>query len=1185
MLESQGNRWSFKGAAGRLGTIAGHELRAHLTGPLFWVLLAMLLFITSALNPVAMIPSGDAAVGGVRPYINSPYALAQTFAIGSFFAYTFFAALLAGLSVIRDDESTIADLIHSTPLTPAEYILGKVTGVSAALGLAFAAHLLMAIGFYQLKADGAIQGPFHPGHYLIPALVFAAPGIWFSAAIAFAVGERTRRPMAVYAVPTVLFVVTLTVFWTWAPPSLDPRLSRLLMILDPTSLRWLSLTLFKVDRGVDFYNTAPLAFDATLVLSRLFALVLPALAVLASIRHFRVTLGGKRVASKAGRREPSPAAVVSSPAGFSPLRILGMTSRSPGLFTGAGTILQSELRELIRQPALYLFTAFLMLVVVEVAGTDTDVFGAPVLLTAGTLAVRTLPVVTVLVCLYLLFTVIESMQRERTTKLDSIFHASPVSGGAILLGKGLVAAVVIGVLSAACIASGLLLLLLQAGGRVEIWPLVLVFGVVLAPTFLVWTAFVTAVTAVVRSRAAALSTGLVALVLTGFHFMSGSMTWVSNWPLWGALRWSDMGTFPLHGSALLLNRAVAVGAAVFLFALAFLFLPRTERDAAATLHRLRPEWLFRRALRLAPFALMPLLAGSFLGIQVRDGYQGQAAEERSEERSGEIGRRNVHDWHGVVPAAVERMDLKLDLEPAERRLRVDGTYSVVNATGEPMRRLPYTIGFSFGTVSWTVDGEPVPAEDRDGLQILTLREPLAPGGTARVGFAYDLHHPRGISRNGGGADSFILPAGVLLSTHRGELLPVPGFVDRGEDRGEDGWSAPFQARVEVRAPSEYTVNASGTKTAQWSADGRTTVVWESGESGGDGQPVHALNLIAGRWDVRRKDGAAVFYHPGHPYNVDRILDTLAAARSRYSEWFHPYPWQELRISEFPDLETNATAFPANISFSEGIGFLTGGDPRAGLAFSVTAHEAAHQWWGHLLRAGDGPGTGLLIEGMANYSALLLHESENGPAARVDFARQLERIYLEQRRVNGERPLLATMEERASDEAVLSQKGAWVMWMLHNHLGRDRMLAGLRDLVGRHVRSRQPATPQDLIAALRRQSQSPAGFQRFVDQWLAGVVLPEFKLSGASLEPVVGGWRAAVTVANVGTGTVEVEIAAARGPRQDRRTVTLGPGSSRRVTWTLGFQPERIVVDPDALVLQLNRGLAVAEVEGGSRMVG
>ncbi|MEZ5312817.1 MAG: hypothetical protein R2862_03750 [Thermoanaerobaculia bacterium] len=106
----------------RLATVARQELRTQLRGPLFWVLLLLLLFLTTALNPVAMIPSGESTVAGERAFANSPHALAQAFAIGSFFAYTFFAALMAGLALIRDDEAGVGELLHATPLTRFEYL-------------------------------------------------------------------------------------------------------------------------------------------------------------------------------------------------------------------------------------------------------------------------------------------------------------------------------------------------------------------------------------------------------------------------------------------------------------------------------------------------------------------------------------------------------------------------------------------------------------------------------------------------------------------------------------------------------------------------------------------------------------------------------------------------------------------------------------------------------------------------------------------------------------------------------------------------------------------------------------------------------------------------------------------------------------------------------------------------------
>ena len=95
----------------------------------------------------------------------------------------------------------------------------------------------------------------------------------------------------------------------------------------------------------------------------------------------------------------------------------------------------------------------------------------------------------------------------------------------------------------------------------------------------------------------------------------------------------------------------------------------------------------------------------------------------------------------------------------------------------------------------------------------------------------------------------------------------------------------------------------GTKTAETVKDGRRTVVWESDH------PVSFFNVIAGRWQVERGEGTAIYYDPGHPYNIAEMREALDAARRYYSEWFYPYPWRELKLSEFPNLASYAQGFP------------------------------------------------------------------------------------------------------------------------------------------------------------------------------------------------------------------------------------------------------------------------------------
>ena len=87
----------------------------------------------------------------------------------------------------------------------------------------------------------------------------------------------------------------------------------------------------------------------------------------------------------------------------------------------------------------------------------------------------------------------------------------------------------------------------------------------------------------------------------------------------------------------------------------------------------------------------------------------------------------------------------------------------------------------------------------------------------------------------------------------------------------------------------------------------------------------------------------------------------------------------------------------------------------------------------------------------------------------------------------------------------------------------------------------------------------------------------------------GTWEVTVKVANGGTGRFPVEVAATLGERFDgegkaspeykdaRTRVVLGAGESKLVRIRCPFEPERVVVDPDVKVLQLQRRAAAAQL--------
>ncbi|MGZ3458718.1 MAG: M1 family aminopeptidase, partial [Archangium sp.] len=790
-----------------------------------------------------------------------------------------------------------------------------------------------------------------------------------------------------------------------------------------------------------------------------------------------------------------------------------------------------------------------------------------------------------------------------------IHDATPVRTASVLLGKALANGVVGVAILLAVGVGGVLAQLSQGRAPLSFAPYLLVWGLLLLPTFLLWSAYMLAAWAVARGRFGAYGLGLGVLVLTGYLALTHKMTWVTNWPLWGAVRWTDLGAFQLDRPALVLNRMAALSLAAFFLAVAVRFDPRRATDAVLTLGRLHPAGLWRTGRRLLPLAAVPLVLLIALGMQVDRGHQGDAAKKRAKE----YWQKNLATWKDAPQPALADVELDVDLDPEGHAFTTRGTYTLVNRHAAALERYALTGGDHWEDVRWTVDGKDYTPEDRSRLYVFTPEQPLAPGATVRVGFQYHGRYPRGVSKNGGMQNEFILPAGVVLTSEGPSFAPVIGYqesigIDEKENKYEPrvyvgrwyegtteaawGTGTPYTTTLRLSGPADYTLNGVGTRVSDEVKDGRRVSVWKSDF------PVNMFNIVAGRWAEVGGEGTRLFHHPAHGYNLEEMRQGLDAARRYYSEWFYPYPWKELKLSEFPGLALYAQGFPTNITFSEDIGFQTKSDPRANTAFLVTAHEAAHQWWGNLLVPGKGPGGNLLSEGTSHYSMLKLMEQVKGERVRMETAKRLEERYGKNRRVDGERPLVKIDDSREGDTTVTYDKGGWVVWMLEELMGREACHAGLQAFIRKYQGNADHPVLEDFVEHMRAFAPDPAAYDAFVKQWFFEVNVPEYRLSDAKVVKDGARWVTTVTVENVGTGRMPVEVAAVRGERflpqtdeeaakaparpspdyHDARAKTvLGPKEKARLTVGSDFEPEQLVVDPDVRVLQLRREQAVLKL--------
>ncbi len=774
------------------------------------------------------------------------------------------------------------------------------------------------------------------------------------------------------------------------------------MLVDPTGFRWFTETYLYVDRGVQFYNFEPIVYGGGFLASRLVFVVLGVGAIALVSRR----VGGRRRMEGKKREEMEAAWAGGEERVGQSVAAVDTVAVPPRIWIGFGRVLRSEFRELIHSPGLYLFTPLVLLSVVGMGSVTVGVFESRVLLTPGVMAGTQAEMLSILLCLLLLFYAVETLERDRITGLASISYPTQVGTGTLLLAKVMALMGLVAVILTAAFLGDASVLLIQGTVPVSVGPFLQVWGSLLIPTCLVWICFLMAVMGLTRSRWAVYGVGFGVLAYTSYRGIVGELSWVTNWWVQESVPWTDMGFLELSGRGLFLNRLLVLSLGLLFFVLAVKWFHRRDSDPVGLFSRLRPKPLLVQTLLISPFLLLPLIVGVTLWVGIQRGFQGDVVEKAAKD----YWRKNVATWTDVDMPAVVAVELDLELDPENRGFRTEGRYLIFNHLDDPVARIPFTQGLTWDSLSWTMSGEAIEPEDRAGLWVVEPSAPLEPGDSLWVGFQVQGTFPRGITKNGGGPGTFILPSSVVLAGDA-EIAPVLGYLESigvDEDNESDakefspdyyleqvdplfGFPVPMTTRIRITGPDYLTYNSVGNLVSEEKEDGKVTVVWESD------YPVGMVNVVAGKWDVWRGEGTEIYYYPDHAYNIEEMGLALDASRRWYSEWFAPFPWTTLRVNEFMGIATYAQGFPTNIIFSEAMGFLTKNDLQTLLVFWVTAHESAHQWWGNMLTPGDGPGGNIISEGMANFSTLLLTEQIKGEAGRRELAKRMETRYARGRR--------------------------------------------------------------------------------------------------------------------------------------------------------------------------------------------
>jgi ABC-2 type transport system permease protein len=211
----------------------------------------------------------------------------------------------------------------------------------------------------------------------------------------------------------------------------------------------------------------------------------------------------------------------------------------------------------------------------------------------------------------------------------------------------------------------------------------------------------------------------------------------------------------------------------------------------------------------------------------------------------------------------------------------------------------------------------------------------------------------------------------------------------------------------------------------------------------------------------------VFYHPTHHENVIHLIENAKKTLDYCEENFGKYPFKTIRFAEISSFSKGfaATAYPATIYMAEDVIFHANikADKQQDVINELAGHELSHEWWGaNQLAPDEREGAKLLTETLAMYTELMLVKKMYGVERVLGNVRMHEGIYLSERGLRDEQPLIKTRIENTHQHY---SKGLVVMYQLGELVGEEKINLALKNLFKKYSNSAISPISTDLIDEL------------------------------------------------------------------------------------------------------------------------
>lgn len=1116
--------------------ILSFELQYRFKRPATWAYF-FLLFIFGWL----IAANGGNGNGSEKAFANSAYEVTSFMMIISIFA-TMIASAVMGVPVYRDIEHGVKNYYFSYPVRESSYLLGRFVGSFLTLMLISTGLIFgMIVGYKMGPALGWEEaerfGPLRLGDYWHGAVTFLWPNLLFTGTIFFCLVALTRKIFIAY-VGSVVFFIAYLVSITLAS---DLESKDLVALLDPFGFSaWNELT--KYWTPIE-QNTLHQPLTGNLLINRLLWPGVAMLLLLFTLFRFdfaRFLGGAKAKVKKLVESEEAPrqSREVKIPA---VAQVFGGGIALRQMFEQAWL----EFKSVIRDPYFIGIIAGGLLFLFFDGWFGNTIYGTPNRPMTHYMIEAKNDTYIIFVMIILVFYTGEVVHRDRGVGFNQIADALPVPTWAIYGGKFLTMVLVAFLLTTMVWVIGIFSQTIQGYFHYDFSMYFTDLYLLTFPQYVVLAmlAFFVHVWVNKKFLGHVLAIGIYVAIFSMAQFADIDY----NMFIYGARPGyliSDMNRFGhfIRPVSWFNGYWLAFGAILLIVGL-LLWSRGTDSGWRNRLKQMRGRWNWRPAIAL----LIALGCFGFAGFTIYHNvsqlntYIGQ---KKSVKIQAEY-EKKYSRYARVYQPKITDVQYTIDLYPERRSATAAASFQIKNKSPEPIDSL--FVNYSFSTkegevTMFTINGgqpQSVMYDSVHQFELFSLAQPMLPGDSATMEVALELAYQgfpnegyqREIIYNGSFLNSGIFPTfgynvqkeiSSDLQRKKHGLEPKDYVAPPPTDSyglsnllfEDDADFVNFEAVIST-APDQIAM-APGRLVEEWEEDGRRYFRYRN-----HGLIQNFFNISSARYAVaediwRGADGQEVtiqiYHHPTHTYNLDRFNESVKASMDYFNANFSPFQFEQMRILEFPRYASFAQSFPNTVPYAESFGWVGDfSDPEdTDYAFYVTAHEVAHQWWGHQIAPSATRGANQISETMAQYGAMMVLKERYGEAVMPKFLKYELNSYLTGRA--NESKFEKTLLDNDTQAYVWYRKGANIMYNLQDYLGEDSLnLAFQRFLDDYALRNEPPfATSYDWYRYI--QEVTPDSMQYFLKESFEAITIYENRLVSATAnETEDGRYRVQMTV--------------------------------------------------------------------------